>query len=108
MQIVRCPRGDGGDCTIPDRAVVISEEGVSLVRSDLVARLIDASDGPRRLRPFELSVSYERLVEDVQQSLMGETEPPLDSVRSLRSVVGGSTGSVVVLCSCGDRFIADF
>ena len=108
MRQMPCPNNDQGRCTIPDPALVISEQGISLVRADVASRLLPVVPQPDELRPLDLPMSYEHLVGEVQSSLLGETVPPLPGPALLRATALETAGhSVVVNCSCGHRYVAD-
>jgi hypothetical protein len=109
---VPCPNKDHGICTIPDPALVVSEQGISVVRPDLAEHLMEISGEPQALRPLNLAVSYDDLVADVAGASVGfagqsesQTQSPLQS--RLQSLVRPAGRTVVVNCSCGDIFVAD-
>lgn len=105
---IPCPKHDHGLCTIPDVAVVISGDGLSLVQPDLVERLIAVADEPIALRPLELAAGYDELVDDASDSSTGllHVARVTDEKRLMASV--GPTGrSVIVNCTCGDEFVVD-
>jgi hypothetical protein len=99
---VDCPNKDGGICTIPEKAVVVTAQRVTLMSpAELERAFPDFDVRQANLRPFNFEGSDDELAQsavgagDVSESLMeGVRESP-------------SSASVIVLCSCGHRFIAD-
>jgi hypothetical protein len=106
---IRCPNHPDANCTIPDPTLVLSKDGISLVRSDLAEHLINVAEPQRlRLRPLPISATYGDLVADAGDPSTGlvRLSPTPEHERLLASV--GPTGrSVVVNCTCGETFVAD-
>jgi len=105
-QTFPCPNQDHGICTIPDPALVVSNQGASLVRPDLAEHLLDVSELTGTLRPLELPHSYDDLVAEVADASGGlATQSALQG--QLQAFVGATGRSIIVNCSCGHIFVKD-
>jgi hypothetical protein len=104
MQSVACPNQDNGICTVPDPAVVVSTQGVSLLRAELVDDLIETAQDEPQLRPLQGEASYEQLVVDAGEALSRGDE---ERHERFLAAVGRRKRTVIVNCSCGHVFVMD-
>src|SRR5690348_11260012 len=110
-QSVPCPNNDKGICTIPDPAVVVTEQGLSLVRADLADHLITARGRPADLTPLE-DVDYDELVSLARRHIERRTDRSLawterDDQAEVFSALGVHAQGgrkLIVNCSCGHTF----
>jgi hypothetical protein len=115
MRTVPCPAGDG-TCTIPDPAVVVSADGLSLRPLSEVEHLIGVSDeadgGGAAVATMSAGLSRDQLriveteysAEQIWQLAASDNE---DTSELARSILGNQNGAVVIRCSCAHIYVLD-
>lgn len=118
METVQCLQNDGGVCTIPDRAVVVTRSDVMIrSRDEIAAEFPDFDVTNARLTPLPFEGSHADFLEAVEpQASDGESEgnllikePEVGLRAHLLDTLAESdaAAALVVVCSCGHRFMAD-
>ncbi len=93
MQTFACPHGDGS-CSAPDPAVVVTRGLLSLVRTDVLDRLLTEMVLVEQLLPIELSY------DEVRELAVEQLQSPRDEAELVENEMSTDDG-IIVQCSCG-------